>query len=521
MFSLLRTKAGIVTVMGWFAAWLTLEMVFYGEPMFRYSSSSAGYASYMAELALVIIVTLLIAASVRPIGMVLRRAAVGSAPIAMGIIGSVCLFAVYAATSEAPLLPAGPLLVVGTAVYPIVSVALLCLLAQRTVAEVYEHGLREVLVLVLLGIALSFLLLPRFLRDTPYGILLVGLSPLAIGTALRILCRAWSAQEPITSTCTASASDEFVQSVGDVPASRATATLAALGILSILTYLISYFDFIVPAGFRVVVEENTYFYLAVFLLIGLLVATLAPSRSERALTSNLFVYILFGMMMLTLLVFFGVLSYVVSGGDYVYDLTKLLRRIVKIAMLFVLVVLVYQNSLDAARSFAGVMVAPLVIAKLMQMVIVSIPELQALVAANQYLYITGIGFFSIVAWTFVLVLCAQGNMSFSTHDGADESTGSDERLLDAGETHIDVPPSGARENGDASTRAVKDTSERYDLTEREADVLGYLAAGYSLKAISGALCVSQNTVKTHVTSIYRKTGVHSRQEIIELVNPVA
>ena len=34
------------------------------------------------------------------------------------------------------------------------------------------------------------------------------------------------------------------------------------------------------------------------------------------------------------------------------------------------------------------------------------------------------------------------------------------------------------------------------------------------------LFVSENTTKTHVKNIYRKTGVHSKQELMDLVDGV-
>ena len=56
--------------------------------------------------------------------------------------------------------------------------------------------------------------------------------------------------------------------------------------------------------------------------------------------------------------------------------------------------------------------------------------------------------------------------------------------------------------------------ERYSLTKRERDVLELLAAGRSVPYISEMLVVSKNTVESHVKAIYRKVGVHSRQELL-------
>ena len=48
-------------------------------------------------------------------------------------------------------------------------------------------------------------------------------------------------------------------------------------------------------------------------------------------------------------------------------------------------------------------------------------------------------------------------------------------------------------------------------------VLGLLLAGRSAPYIAEQLCVSQNTVKTHVRHIYAKLDIHTRQELLDLV----
>lgn len=61
-------------------------------------------------------------------------------------------------------------------------------------------------------------------------------------------------------------------------------------------------------------------------------------------------------------------------------------------------------------------------------------------------------------------------------------------------------------------------AETFSLTPREAEVLKYYARGRSTNVVQEALVLSYNTVKTHVKNIYRKTGVHSQQELIDLVD---
>lgn len=52
----------------------------------------------------------------------------------------------------------------------------------------------------------------------------------------------------------------------------------------------------------------------------------------------------------------------------------------------------------------------------------------------------------------------------------------------------------------------------YALTEREREILAKLNSGMSRGEIALSLCVSQNTVKSHLKNIYSKLGVHTRSE---------
>lgn len=58
---------------------------------------------------------------------------------------------------------------------------------------------------------------------------------------------------------------------------------------------------------------------------------------------------------------------------------------------------------------------------------------------------------------------------------------------------------------------------RFDLSERESQVLTQISQGSSMAAMAQALDISQNTIKTHVKHVYKKLGVHSRQEVLDLL----
>ena len=58
---------------------------------------------------------------------------------------------------------------------------------------------------------------------------------------------------------------------------------------------------------------------------------------------------------------------------------------------------------------------------------------------------------------------------------------------------------------------------RFALTRRERDVLFLYAAGRDTPSICERLCISENTVRTHLRGIYRKMGIHSKQELFDLL----
>jgi DNA-binding CsgD family transcriptional regulator len=60
-------------------------------------------------------------------------------------------------------------------------------------------------------------------------------------------------------------------------------------------------------------------------------------------------------------------------------------------------------------------------------------------------------------------------------------------------------------------------SWRYNLTERESEILVHLARGRDATWIQEELCLSHSTVSTHRQHIYEKLGVHSRQDLIDMV----
>lgn len=69
----------------------------------------------------------------------------------------------------------------------------------------------------------------------------------------------------------------------------------------------------------------------------------------------------------------------------------------------------------------------------------------------------------------------------------------------------------------ATNASCRSLAERFDLSERELEILMLIVKGKSNPTIAKSLYISQNTAKTHVYNIYKKLGIHSRQEALDLV----
>jgi DNA-binding CsgD family transcriptional regulator len=61
--------------------------------------------------------------------------------------------------------------------------------------------------------------------------------------------------------------------------------------------------------------------------------------------------------------------------------------------------------------------------------------------------------------------------------------------------------------------------ELHHLTERELEIVRRLVAAQRVPAIARELFLSQSTVRNHLTAVYRKFGVHSQVELLELLRP--
>lgn len=71
---------------------------------------------------------------------------------------------------------------------------------------------------------------------------------------------------------------------------------------------------------------------------------------------------------------------------------------------------------------------------------------------------------------------------------------------------------------DVLQQAVEALATEQGLSKRQTEVLDLLTHGYDVPSIAKKLFISENTVRTHTKKVYALLEVHSKQEIVDLVN---
>ena len=64
---------------------------------------------------------------------------------------------------------------------------------------------------------------------------------------------------------------------------------------------------------------------------------------------------------------------------------------------------------------------------------------------------------------------------------------------------------------------INSMATRYDMTDREVEILNLLVRQYSNPEIAERANITRNTVKFHLKNIYGKLGADTRQEVIRKV----
>lgn len=114
----------------------------------------------------------------------------------------------------------------------------------------------------------------------------------------------------------------------------------------------------------------------------------------------------------------------------------------------------------------------------------------------------------------------------SRWDGGEAVSGASVATGSKSETEVEKSTAGEGVAPDDTSVSERETLEQrceriaatHQLSVREAEVLVYLAQGHTRASIAKKLFVSENTIREHVKNIYKKLYIHSRQQLIDMVD---
>lgn len=89
--------------------------------------------------------------------------------------------------------------------------------------------------------------------------------------------------------------------------------------------------------------------------------------------------------------------------------------------------------------------------------------------------------------------------------------------VEEGELDVEACEPNAEKPAPTMDERIAAVAEKFGLTARETEVFTLWATGHGAKSIEEKLVLSSATVRTHIRHIYEKLDVHSRAELIELL----
>jgi DNA-binding NarL/FixJ family response regulator len=96
----------------------------------------------------------------------------------------------------------------------------------------------------------------------------------------------------------------------------------------------------------------------------------------------------------------------------------------------------------------------------------------------------------------------------------------DPELIDDGLAKAFGPMDDLHTYRDATMICFTRVKRRFDLTDRETTIAWLEQNGFSMTMMATWMHVSLNTVRSHQRTLYKKLGVHSREEMMEVLLPI-
>ena len=412
----------------------------------------------------------------------------------LSVAGSLCLFLPQAFSG---LLGGGALLALALAcllVFALAFVALFLSWAREVRDLMFSMGPNFVVTLALTAMALTYVIVPSNLNHSDLRLIVPVGSLIASGLCYALYVRC------IPDAPVDRSGEGNVLSKSD---SRCSSGIVILALLVLVINSISYVEVFLP-DYHVISQESALSYALPIVLSFFLALIAVQSKNTPFFKNRTFVHVCLGFLAFVFLALFFVVFVLAIQENFCFEVMYLFRRLTKILFMVIFLVLVYQEDLSVVNVLGVGYIAPLFIPTLAANVA------RMILSAYDPLLLGTLGNYAVgyaLLFGFCLVLClivacvmfvngSVAKMAFSPkEDGAVER--------------------GKR--GDICQRI----GDEYGLTQRERDVLYCLSLGYSMKRTSETLYISTSTVHAHTATVYRKLGVHSRQEVIDMIESAA
>lgn len=233
-------------------------------------------------------------------------------------------------------------------------------------------------------------------------------------------------------------------------------------------------------------------------LLLLLVAVYGARDSELALGFKLAT---------TLMLFSFVLLAVLSPrADLSAMLAGATEGMLELILLLALVDLVGARNLNASRMFG----CYLALVAGTQLIGCGLAVLDHWLLPSASYSGVGLGLVALFIITAVWLLNDKTVNAFLWEGRAEQSS---EEVLEVKE-----PDSGDESRWPTFEERAQAVAKAFSLTARETEVMTLFAKGRSSSFIAEAFCVSNNTIRSHILHLYAKCDVHSRQELITLID---
>lgn len=356
----------------------------------------------------------------------------------------------------------------------------------------FSQRLNLVVVLMLAAMALSYIISPSNLNNSEYRAILPIVSLTLSGACYFAYVKT---RQKIKNYVPSK--KHFDQKAGKFPHK---AWLIPLFLLALTINLISYVEVFVP-DYHVITNESLLSYTLPFIL-SLILALIAVQSGRTPFFHNkLFWHVCLGFLALIFLSFFVTVFVLAIQTSFCFEVMYLIRRMTKIMFFTIFMVVIYQEDLNPIRIF-GIyylfpLFAPCLAVNAFQLFLAYYsPNTLTAIGELAVGYALFLGFCLILCLVFICVMFINGSIAKIAF-----SPQQDDTTLKTSRNDL-----------------CNQIGDRFELTQREKEILYCISLGYSMKKTSEVLYISTSTVHTHTATVYRKLGVHSRQEVIDLID---